>query len=1009
MDFWSLFRLIGASLCLCLFAGITQSQKIDPTHRIALVVGISDYDEIGDLENPKNDAAELANALYTSGFEVIERLDPDAATLRASIRTMASSIKDGAQVVFYFAGHAIQHEGENYLLANDVSLAKDTMSDILRRAVPASEIADLLSQSQAGLSVLILDACRDNPLMGLQNGNLDNSKSVLQGYSGSAGLAPLQATGPNEILISFATAYNQVALDGPEGGNSPFTEALLRHITTPDMEIGQLFKRVRGDVRRATEGKQIPWITATLENDHVLHGAADLAGESADTLGLLPPIQAVQRAFWISAKSMGRVEDLEAYEKAFPNGKYSEEASKYLEIAKLSPSGRVEIELTPSDVDGDLAVGRIVPQGGGRGHLSIASGTSGLFNSLSEEFPESTIEIQAIPRNLILRLEGNDADADTQLFSGLTLSADEVAQITYEAKHDAIGPFGPLIFEVDGSQREVSVFGVVDACDQVAGYPEDNYRVGSGVRWELMRVDIAISACSIAVQRYPDNMRFQALLSRAYRRAEKGDLATKWNRAPAEANYPAAVGAEGRMHRLGIGREIDPQKALDYFMQAGALGDAGSISKVGEMHLRGEAGLPRDEQKALEYFRRAAAKGNDWSFVQIARIYLHRLRNSDENAANNFSEAVRWLKLAVESGSPQGKLELGKLYEAGFEGVASPDPEGALKLYESSAGQGYGFAMARLGRKLIDDKLGHGEIDEGLDWISKAAELRVPEGQYWMGRALLDGDGIEQDRQKGLDLLLNAAESNHANSLFYLGEFYERGNLIEQDLSKARESYLKALTNGHLGAAQRLAQMFKRGLGGNITPLGMVRILETAAKLGDINSTRELAELLSSDESGVLKDEARARSLFEEAIEAGDNWALHKLALALEKGLGGNDDPLEAVKFMKEAAKAGIPWAYIDLARYYETGYGLEMDPKAALVWLARASNSGQPGSSARRWAAEKISKFETESLIGAIGQLLVSHGKIEKATPGVLYEQLSERLDDRDALEAYLVDLAKN
>src|SRR5262249_10208564 len=160
--------------------------------------------------------------------------------------------KADVALVFY-AGHGLQVNGRNYLVPVDGKLDKE--SDLLFQAVPLDVIQGLMEQSQR-TNIMILDACRDNPLAR----NLARSMGTRSAGIGR-GLGQTQAG--IGTLIVYATQPGNVALDG-EGKDSPFTTALLAHLETPGLEVRQVFTRVRQSVIQSTKGKQVPWDSSSL-------------------------------------------------------------------------------------------------------------------------------------------------------------------------------------------------------------------------------------------------------------------------------------------------------------------------------------------------------------------------------------------------------------------------------------------------------------------------------------------------------------------------------------------------------------------------------------------------------------------------------------------------------------------------------------------------------------------------------------------------------------------------
>jgi uncharacterized caspase-like protein len=241
--------------------------------RVALVVGNSAYEEAGPLANPVNDARDMADALRAIGFTVIEGTDLGKRALERKVGEFADALTGAEVGMFFYAGHGIQVDGRNFLLPTDARL--DVPAKLKLEAVPIDDVIDII-ESQATISLVFLDACRNNPFP--KNAGNRGAASMAAGLGN--GLAQFDAS--RGSFIAFSTAPGAVALDGA-GRNSPFASALLRHIGTPAQGIGDMMIAVRNDVMAETKGTQRPWdqsaLTARFE--FVPAGGGDTAAQSA--------------------------------------------------------------------------------------------------------------------------------------------------------------------------------------------------------------------------------------------------------------------------------------------------------------------------------------------------------------------------------------------------------------------------------------------------------------------------------------------------------------------------------------------------------------------------------------------------------------------------------------------------------------------------------------------------------------------------------------------------------
>jgi tetratricopeptide (TPR) repeat protein len=233
----------------------------DVGRRIALVIGNGAYANAGRLANPPNDARAVAKQLRDMGFETSDGIDLDRAGMKQRINDFLRGTATARLALFFYAGHGMQIDGKNYLVPVDARLS--AASDL------AADMADLDTilaglDDQIRTNIVILDACRDNPLAQRVAVAADATRSLIvrSGLAAPSGLGAGATRGAG-TLIAFATAPGQVALDG-DGANSPFSSALVRHIGTPGLEVQQMLTRVRAEVVAATRNKQVPWSNSSL-------------------------------------------------------------------------------------------------------------------------------------------------------------------------------------------------------------------------------------------------------------------------------------------------------------------------------------------------------------------------------------------------------------------------------------------------------------------------------------------------------------------------------------------------------------------------------------------------------------------------------------------------------------------------------------------------------------------------------------------------------------------------
>ena len=288
-------------------------EAIAQEKRVALIIGNSTYQHTGILKNPRADADDMSAALKRLNFEVVEGIDLDKRAMERIIRQFGLKLQGADIALFFYAGHGLQVSGQNHLLPVDARLS--TEGDVDFESIPLHLVLRQMER-EAKTSLLLLDACRDNPLAR----NLARTMGTRSGQI-SQGLAEVK-TGVG-TLIGFSTQPGNVALDG-SGRNSPYATALLKHVETPGRDISSTLVNVRNEVVKATNGKQVPWEHTSLMGQVVFSAAT-------------PPSQAanydkeMEMAFWNAIKDSKSPKLLQTYIDRFPNGTFSGLANAMIE------------------------------------------------------------------------------------------------------------------------------------------------------------------------------------------------------------------------------------------------------------------------------------------------------------------------------------------------------------------------------------------------------------------------------------------------------------------------------------------------------------------------------------------------------------------------------------------------------------------------------------------------------------------------------------------------------
>jgi len=237
----TLYSITGSKVSTPLNAGSDEK-------KFALVIGNTSY-RVGPLPNAANDANDLAELLKQKSFEVEKVIDGTRLEMRNAVRAFTTKIAEGGVGLFYYSGHGVQVEGDNYLVPVDADYEyKEEVPDV---CVSVSFILRFMETSNNVLNILILDACRNSPFKSFSR-------------SGDKGMVRLEA--PTGSIVAYSTAPGFTASDGT-GRNGLYTSKLMKYINVPGMKLEEIFKQVRIEVSKESNQRQIPWESNSLMGD----------------------------------------------------------------------------------------------------------------------------------------------------------------------------------------------------------------------------------------------------------------------------------------------------------------------------------------------------------------------------------------------------------------------------------------------------------------------------------------------------------------------------------------------------------------------------------------------------------------------------------------------------------------------------------------------------------------------------------------------------------------------
>ena len=326
------FLTIAAAIGWAMFLALMPNPAL-ADRRVALVVGNSNYSAVPTLPNPSRDATAVAKMFRDAGFETVETyLDVGNLDFKRAIRKFEDTAVDADVAVLYYAGHGIEIGGTNYLVPIDAKLASDR--DAPDEAIPLDRLV-LSADGAKKLRVVILDACRDNPYAGKMR---RESRAALRVVSSGLGKVEPSST---DTLIAYAAKAGSTAEDG-ERDHSPFTAALLKHLTVPGLDLRLAFGRVKDEVMKSTNNRQEPFVYGSLGG-----GNYSLVPAAVDPKGATSAVTADVKADYQLVEKIGSRKAWEVFLSTHTSGFYADLAREQL---KKFPDSSGQPQLVPVSI-----------------------------------------------------------------------------------------------------------------------------------------------------------------------------------------------------------------------------------------------------------------------------------------------------------------------------------------------------------------------------------------------------------------------------------------------------------------------------------------------------------------------------------------------------------------------------------------------------------------------------------------------------------------------------------
>jgi Caspase domain len=380
----------GWAAFLWVFSVLAVAPPALAERRVALVIGNGDYSIVGKLANPTRDASAVEALLKAAGFDAVDvKRDLGRDAMRRALRDFSDRVRAADIAVLFFAGHGIEVNGTNYLIPVDAVLERDI--DVEDETVSLDRVTQILEPAKR-LRLVILDACRDNPFV-------RSMRRTVAGRSIGRGLGRVEVL-TADTLIAFAAKAGSTAADG-DGANSPYTTALVKHLTTSGLDLRLALGRVRDEVLKSTGNRQEPFVYGSLGGAEVTLAAQAAGARPPPPAAAAPdPAGEAERA-WLLAKDTTDIGVLEAFMARYRNTFHAELARARIDALRKQQTALVAPPPLPKEPPKSAPQPDSGQRSGG-GPVIAAAGTTKRF---TVELGKS---VELTPQSIVLSVREPD-------------------------------------------------------------------------------------------------------------------------------------------------------------------------------------------------------------------------------------------------------------------------------------------------------------------------------------------------------------------------------------------------------------------------------------------------------------------------------------------------------------------------------------------------------------------------------------------------------------------------
>jgi TPR repeat protein len=833
--------LLSAAMLAWSIADALDASAWADGRRVALIVGNGAYVGLPPLANPGADARLLADTLEARGFEVQLALDVDRSGLLAALARFKVAAVGADVAMFYYSGHGVQIEGVNYLLPISTRVA--TRGDLDQEALTLPAVLNSLEEAGASLGIVVVDACRDNPLSDLAPAPM-TTRSVVP----RTGLARMPVE--RGMMIAYATAPGQVALDGPPGQNSPFAAALAHFLTRPGLEIGILFRKVSERVREVTGGAQVPWTEAALTGDDIYLFPPDAA--PAAPLG---GAEALNTALAVDDRAARQLA-LRQFLANGPDASLASVARAYLD--RLAADEMERRRLATATVEDALADWQLV-----------------------QTLRETAAEPLGIEAFLAVHPAGELAQRAAARLA-------ELPGRPLPPPEGAAAVLWPLV-ELAGRPEDFARFTALFPGSEEARQAQDRLAIARAEPRQPVPATAAPAAASpLVVESYvgtgptPIDVPGLPVMVAVIRPPLYGALT-----GPGLRGLSPAVGSEPVLvQQLAYEPDIEARDVVDNVILA--VGEAAQGREVAvQVHI---AVHECDRLAGARFDTQGVVKGNYTNEIGAAAAIA-----ACEEARESFPDVPRFA------------YELGRAQEAaGDHAQAAGELERADEaytlaagLYDEAAAAGHVVALSGLGGLHEEGKGVPVDADRAVAFYEAAAAENDPLAMNALARAYRDGEGKPKDRELAVQWFLKAAAHGHTfayNNLGYLLAGEGRGD-------QAIVLFRASAEAGDIYGFNNMGYAYENGVGVEQDIHQAIAWYERAAAGGQPNAPVNLGFIYRDGRPGLDPDPAQAARWFAQAARLGAGWGyIHLAGLYASGQLGQAADPALAARILARAA-----------------------------------------------------------------------------------------------------------